>query len=100
MFNIADGDRAHSFVVRVWKEEGTPHVRWRGHVTNVATGDRQHFEQLDVICTFIAHFLNGDVKKPKGFWRSSVVNLRRLVERFRQPRNKFVCQEQATLSLD
>lgn len=49
-----------SFVVIVWIEEApTGHgtAVWRGHVTQVATGERRYITSLDDIPAFIAPYL-------------------------------------------
>ena len=49
-----------AFVVRLWIEEidcaGENHI-WRGHITHVSSGRRQHFEQFDVMADFIVRYI-------------------------------------------
>jgi len=45
-----------SFVLRIWLEEVQQqdgHTRWRGHITDIATGERQYVESLDGIIAFL-----------------------------------------------
>lgn len=49
-----------SFIVKVWVEPNNDlmeHVRWRGHVTQVFTGQRQYFEDLAPLVNFITLYL-------------------------------------------
>lgn len=48
----------HSFVVRIWLEEDDRAI-WRGHITHVPTGDRQHVERLADIVAFISPYVDG-----------------------------------------
>lgn len=45
-----------SFVVKVWVEPNgdlMDHLRWRGHITQVFTGQRQYFENMAALVNFI-----------------------------------------------
>jgi hypothetical protein len=47
----------YSYVIRLWFEATAAeagHAQWRGHITNVASGERRFFEDLDEIADFIA----------------------------------------------
>jgi hypothetical protein len=50
---------AHSFVVKVWREETQQETRvvWRGHITHVPSGQRQFFTDLHEIPLFIEPYL-------------------------------------------
>jgi hypothetical protein len=64
----------HSFLVRIWSEDGdTPATpRLRGHVTQVNTGERQYVKSLGEIVTFIARYLP-EMGVPLGWrWRSKL----------------------------
>jgi hypothetical protein len=43
----------HSFVVRVWREEG--HAGWRGWVQHTRSGDAASFQELDDLLAFVQH---------------------------------------------
>ena len=53
-------EKTHSFIVRVWLEEPpgviTPGT-WRGHITHIPDGERQHVQDLAGISDFIARYL-------------------------------------------
>lgn len=69
----------HTFVAKIWLEETADEAgraSWRGHITHVPSGERRYFEQLQVMCEFVMHYLaQMDVKiddKDKvrsGRWR-------------------------------
>jgi hypothetical protein len=45
-----------SFVLRIWLEElqqEDGRSRWRGHITDIATGERRYVEDLDGIVAFL-----------------------------------------------
>lgn len=45
-----------SFIVKIWVEEidqGTAQMKWRGHITNVLSHQRQYVEDLGAITDFI-----------------------------------------------
>lgn len=42
-----------SFIVKVWVEPNADHLRWRGHITQVFTGQRQYFENMATLVNFI-----------------------------------------------
>lgn len=49
-----------SFVIKIWLEETAEEgdqVIWRGHITQVPSGERLYLKDLDDILTFIAPFL-------------------------------------------
>jgi hypothetical protein len=66
----------HSFIVKVWREETiekTNEVKWRGHITHVSSGERQYFQNLPGILTFIMPYLErmGDrfgILRRLGLW--------------------------------
>jgi len=46
----------HSFVLRIWLEESREEdgrTLWRGHVTDIATGERRHVQDIDGIVAFL-----------------------------------------------
>jgi hypothetical protein len=49
--------RSHAFVIRIWLERAGGEATWRGHITHVATEDRQHFGELTEIVAFIRPYL-------------------------------------------
>lgn len=64
-----------SFIVKVWIEpngETVTQPLWRGHITHVFTGQRQHFNNLTAIVDFVATYLEGmgvrveQTKSPPG----------------------------------
>ena len=72
---------AHPFIVRIWLEETTlvsGHAKWRGHITHVPSGNRQYFESLDEINTFIRPYLEGIGVKSGISWK-----IRRWVQRIK-----------------
>ena len=54
-----------TFVVRIWLEQGGKHG-WRGHVTHVLSGERVHFESVEVMDAFVV----GRVEAMLGCHRS------------------------------
>ena len=51
----------YSFVVKIWVEEvndSTQQIKWRGHITHVATGTRRYVERLQDITAFIQAYLS------------------------------------------
>ena len=54
---IAPDEQMQSFVIRIWVEDTDPTRptgSWRGHVVDVASGERRYFHALDEACAFIA----------------------------------------------
>lgn len=50
----------HSFVIKIWLEEGkssSGHEKWRGHITYVNTEERRYVERLAEIAAFIERHL-------------------------------------------
>ena len=71
----------YAFIVRIWLEETTlvsGHAKWRGHITHVPSGNRQYFESLDEINTFIRPYLEGIGVKSGISWK-----IRRWVQRIK-----------------
>lgn len=73
---------AHSFVVKVWREETQQgmHVVWRGHITHVPSGRRHFFSELHEIPLFVEPYLVqlgvhvsrfGRIKQRWSTWRSA-----------------------------
>jgi len=57
-----------SFVVKIWLEE--ERGIWRGHITNVHSGERRYFEELSDILDFIAPYVEGmKTGRTRGLWR-------------------------------
>ncbi len=53
-------DTVHSFLLRIWLEEikqETQDTKYRGHIINVATGERRYFEHFWDATDFISKFL-------------------------------------------
>lgn len=48
---------SHSFVLKVWREEGSTRPTWRGHITHVATGHRHPLLHLDAIGLFVSGYI-------------------------------------------
>jgi len=51
-----------SFVIKLWLEEAgtaSSQKKWRGHITNVGTGERRYVESLQQISSFIQAYLAG-----------------------------------------
>ena len=47
-------DQSSSFIVKIWVEESATRrsgASWRGHITNVASGERKYVRSLDEITT-------------------------------------------------
>jgi hypothetical protein len=55
--DLAEGKgNAHSFVVKVWREEVSPsdgYAVWRGHITHLPDGERRYIKASTEVCTFI-----------------------------------------------
>jgi hypothetical protein len=50
----------HSFIVKIWLEEGEASrglMKWRGHITHVASQERRYVERLEDISSFIKGYL-------------------------------------------
>lgn len=64
-----------SFIVRVWCEERdsrSGRFSWRGHVTQVPSGVRRHFSDLDGLALGIAPFLEQMEMDVGRYWRIRV----------------------------
>lgn len=64
--------RTHSFIIKIWLED-EEQKKWRGHVTHVPDGERQYFESLNDILTFIRAYLqmpeiHSEEKKTRWWW--------------------------------
>jgi hypothetical protein len=49
-----------SFLIKIWVEETAAEAGetlWRGHITHVHSGERQHFEDLPDMLTFMQPYL-------------------------------------------
>lgn len=46
-----------TFVVRIWLEKGGEHG-WRGHITHALSGERVHFESVDVMDAFVSGYVD------------------------------------------
>lgn len=60
---------AHAFVLRVWREEGARHARWRGQITHVVSGTRRPVLSLGAISLFVAGYLARMGVVLPLFWR-------------------------------
>ena len=61
-----------SFIAKIWLEESvgeTGRASWRGHITQVPSGNRQYIETLDDIVQFIAPRLEEMGARVALFWR-------------------------------
>ena len=50
----------HSFVVKIWLEETVEEAgraKWRGHITDVLSGERRYLQRLSEIGDFIMPYL-------------------------------------------
>jgi len=50
----------HSFIIKIWLEkraETDRPVAWRGNITHVASGQREHLQNLNDVSVFIASCL-------------------------------------------
>lgn len=50
----------HSFIVKVWLEETVEEegqAKWRGHITNVSSGERRYIQKVSEIADFIVPYL-------------------------------------------
>jgi len=50
----------HSFIIKIWLEESADEVNratWRGHITQVPSGERRYLVNLDEIKIFILPYL-------------------------------------------
>lgn len=60
-----------SFIVKIWLEEGeasSGRMKWRGHITHVASHERRYVERLEDISSFIKGYLaamGGQLEKPE-----------------------------------
>jgi hypothetical protein len=76
----AQGDSIHSFIVRVWLEEGADEQHpavWRGHVTHAVSRERIYITDLREILPFIASYLACTPPEPRVRWRRWLTWLRR-----------------------
>ena len=62
-------NNTHVFVVKIWLEVNKRKVKWRGHITDVMSGDRRYFEDLFEITNFINSYLAKMDVKINWFWR-------------------------------
>jgi hypothetical protein len=72
-----------SFVVRFWVEERdakSGQTTWRGHITHVATGERQYVQKLGEVNEFIIRYLGVQLSKPMG-WRGVYIWLGRYFQK-------------------
>ncbi len=63
---------AHSFIIKIWLEEMAPETgraRWRGYITHVPGGERQHVQDLGGIDSFIVSYLVEMGAEPGLRWR-------------------------------
>lgn len=63
---------AHSFVIKIWvddKDEKTGRVIWRGHITHVASNQRQYFDDLSGLIVFLLPYLKALNIRLPIFWR-------------------------------
>jgi hypothetical protein len=49
----------HLFIVRMWREPGTPHTTWRGSVEHTETKERVYFSSLVALTAFVETCLAG-----------------------------------------
>ena len=60
---------SHSFVIRIWTEKqksDVSHALWRGHITEVESGEQLHMQSLDDVTSFIrrrVHYLEAPPKR-------------------------------------
>jgi hypothetical protein len=50
----------HSFIVKIWLEEGAAisgPMKWRGHITHVGSQERRYVERLKDVSSFIRGYL-------------------------------------------
>jgi hypothetical protein len=65
-----------SFLIKIWVEETAEEAGetlWRGHITHVHSGERQHFQDLPEIMSFMQPYLaemgiDSDGKRPFQHW--------------------------------
>ena len=58
--------RRHSFVVRIWREQGyDDQALWRGWVQHAATGKSRYFERMADLLAFVETH-TGPLIKPVG----------------------------------
>lgn len=50
----------HSFIVKIWVERnlGGEEPTWRGHITDVTTGERRYVKSLDEISYTFSQYIN------------------------------------------
>lgn len=49
-----------SFIIKIWPEDETEEDKkgeWRGHITHIPSGERQHVHTLEGISRFIVHHM-------------------------------------------
>lgn len=54
--NVPKEEISCSFIIRIWLEEKTSRsgrMRWRGHITQIPTKKRHHFEDLEDMKQFV-----------------------------------------------
>ena len=62
----------HSFTIRLWIEEvdqSGGRVTWRGHITEVSSGERRYIQDLNDIAMFIWPYLERMGVGPPLSWR-------------------------------
>jgi hypothetical protein len=62
-------NKAHSFVIRIWREEDTEKTPWRGYIDYVGKDKRLHFHDMEGITRFIQQELNLPSPKKNGWWQ-------------------------------
>jgi hypothetical protein len=70
------------FIVKIWLEESSREgkAKWRGHITDITSGDRQYIEDLIDIVHFIIPYLEKLGVTTNWFWQ--------FVIRLKQKRSK------------
>ena len=65
----------HSFVIKIWVEETAEEAKavvWRGRIIHVGSNQKQYFQTVESILTFIWPFLKSigvEDSRPRHVWR-------------------------------
>lgn len=57
---ISPEESTWSFLIRIWLEESgeAGQIRWRGHITNIPSNQRRHFDDLEEMKLFVMTYLD------------------------------------------
>jgi hypothetical protein len=61
----------HSFIIKIWvddRDEESGRVTWRGHITHVASSQRQYFAGLSGLIAFLLPYFKALKIRVPIFW--------------------------------